>query len=174
MEGVITCAVAILAWVLLVDFPDGKHKSWRFLNENEIKYVIARINADRGDAEEKEKFKLGRFLAHGLDVKVWGFAFIFCMILVVSYSFAYFLPLILQRGMGFSVAAAQCLVAPPYFAAGCWMSFQGWLGDKYRMKAPIMLFNCVIAFIGLPVMTYASSNGVRYLYVSDHFRFGVF
>lgn len=32
----------------------------------------------------------------------------------VTYALAYFLPVILQLNMGFSVGEAQCLVAPPY------------------------------------------------------------
>jgi hypothetical protein len=68
--------------------------------------------------------------------------------------------------MGFSIAASQCLVAPPYVLAGMLMLSTAWVGDKYRMRAPVLIFNSVITLIGLPVMGFASSNGVRY--------FGVF
>lgn len=163
MEGILTILVGILAYFILVGFPDGKHKNWRFLNPHETAFVIARIDADRGDAEEKEKFNFARFMSHGLDFKIWGFALIFCMILIVSYSFAYFLPIILQLGMGFSVGASQCLVAPPYFAAGILMFTTGWIGDKYKTRAPILLFNSMVALIGLPVMTFSRNVGAQYL-----------
>lgn len=84
----------------------------------------------------------------------------------VAYSISYFLPLILLNDMGFSIAAAQCLTAPPYIAAGIFMVVGGWLGDKYHLRSPIVIFNCVICIIGLTVMTWATGNNVRY--------FGVF
>jgi hypothetical protein len=68
--------------------------------------------------------------------------------------------------MGFSIAASQCLVAPPYVLAGILMLSTAWVGDRYRMRAPVLIFNSIITLIGLPVMGFASSNGVRY--------FGVF
>ena len=86
--------------------------------------------------------------------------------MTTAYSIAYFLPLLLLHDMGFSVAAAQCLTAPPYVAAGITMLACGWLGDKYHLRSPIMFFNCLLCLIGLPVMTWTSQKGVRY--------FGVF
>ncbi|KAL2440832.1 High-affinity nicotinic acid transporter [Exophiala dermatitidis] len=163
MEGVITAAISIAAALVLVGFPDSKKLYRGFLNAKERDFVVAKINADRGDAEEKEPFNMGSFLRHGLDIKVWGFALLFCMLLVVSYSFAYFLPIILQKGMGFSTAAAQCLVTPPYVAAGIMMYTEGWLGDKYKTRAPILLFNCVVTLIGLPVMAFSPSMAGKYV-----------
>ena len=110
--------------------------------------------------------------------------------------------------MGFSVAASQCLVAPPvslqskryarfYFSfsekhcfgtglssliplpyqtplttpfqycfAAILMIASAYLGDHYHVRGPILIFNSLVALVGLPVMGFASSNGARY--------FGVF
>jgi len=68
--------------------------------------------------------------------------------------------------MGFSVGAAQCLVAPPYVAAAIVMYGFAMLGDKYHIRGPIVVFNAVLGLIGLPLLGYAKSSGVRY--------FGVF
>lgn len=105
--------IGAAGYFMLVPFPDAHpERCWGFLNEKEVAYVVARVNADRGDAAT-EAFTLGKFLRPGLDPKVWGFALIFCCLTTVSYALAYFLPIILSRGMGFSVGASQCLVAPP-------------------------------------------------------------
>jgi MFS family permease len=40
------------------------------------------------------------------------------------------------------------------------------LGDKYHIRGPIIIFNAILGLIGLPLLGYASNNGVRY--------FGVF
>ena len=68
--------------------------------------------------------------------------------------------------MGFSVGAAQCLVAPPYAFAAIVMYTTGWLGDKYHLRGPIILFNMVLCLVGLPIMGFHSNSNVRY--------FGVF
>jgi hypothetical protein len=75
---VLTCLVAIGGYIALVGFPDDKHRNWRFLNDRETELIIARVNKDRGDAHS-EKFDLKKFLAAGLDIKIWGFAWIFGM-----------------------------------------------------------------------------------------------
>lgn len=76
MEGVITGVIGVLTLLLLVDFPDRAHKSWRFLSEKECAFVVRRINRDRSDADD-EPFSLIRFLTPALDPKIWGFAMIF-------------------------------------------------------------------------------------------------
>jgi MFS family permease len=165
MEGLMTCVVAVIGYFLLVGFPDDKHRSWKFLNDRETQLVIARVNKDRGDAVA-ETFDLKKFLGAGADLKIWGFAWIFGMCTTVTYALAYFLPIILREGMGFSIGEAQCLVAPPYFCAGILMFATGWLGDKYHIRGPIIVFNCVLALIGLPLIGWVENVGVRY--------FGVF
>lgn len=54
--------------------------------------------------------------------------------------------------MGFSVAAAQCLVAPPYIFAGLLMIVMAWIGDKYRTRGPLLVVGAVIGLIGLPLL----------------------
>ena len=72
----LSCLIAIIGGVLLVDFPERAHKSWKFLTESECAFIIRRVNKDRGDALA-ERFTMGRFLRPALDLKVWGFALIF-------------------------------------------------------------------------------------------------
>ena len=152
-----------MSCLVMVGFLDDKHIGWRFFSKREIAFVLARINADRGDAQETEPFNFKSYMANGLDLKIWGFSLIFCMILIVAYTFAFFLPINLQLGMGFSIAASLCLVTPPYFTAGLWMTFCGWLGDKYHMRARILLFNALVALVGLPVMAFTNNTGAQYL-----------
>ncbi|KAF7511555.1 hypothetical protein GJ744_004143 [Endocarpon pusillum] len=166
MQGVITCLVGIGGYCSLVDFPDKAAKgSWRFLSERECNFILRRVEKDRGDSR-LEPFTLGRFLRPAFDLKIWGFALIFFSLTTVGYAIAYFLPIILRDGMGFSVAAAQCLVAPPYVFAAILMYTTAWLGDKYHIRGPILVFNAIIGLIGLPIMGYASTSGAQY--------FGVF
>lgn len=55
---------------------------------------------------------------------------------------------------------------PPYVAAALLMSATAWYGDRIRLRGPIILLNCVITLIGLPIVGFATNPWVRY--------FGVF
>ena len=68
--------------------------------------------------------------------------------------------------MGFSVGASQCLVAPPYAFAGILMFCTAWIGDKYHTRGPIVVFNAILALIGLSLVGFTKGAAVRY--------FGVF
>ncbi|KAI1917917.1 hypothetical protein LOZ61_000031 [Ophidiomyces ophidiicola] len=161
MEGVISIAVAIICYIFIVDFPDKADKAWGFLSANERAFIIRRINKDRGDADA-EAFSLKKFLTPALDLKIWGFALIFFCLTTVTYAIAYFLPIILAQGMGFGVGESQCLVAPPYGFAAILMFATSWVGDKYRIRAPVIAFNVIITLIGLPMMGFGKGNALRY------------
>src|SRR5690242_10830394 len=68
--------------------------------------------------------------------------------------------------MGFTTGEAQCLIAPPYAFAAIIMYGCGWLGDKKKIRGPIIIFNMILCLVGLPIMGFAKSPAVRY--------FGVF
>ncbi|KAL3441510.1 major facilitator superfamily domain-containing protein [Aspergillus insuetus] len=161
MQGVLSFIIGILCMVFVVDFPDKGHHTWGFLNERECALILRRLNRDRADADP-EPFHFLRFLRPAIDLKLWGFALIFFCLTTVTYAIAYFLPIILHENMGFSVAASQCLVAPPFALAGILMVTTAWLGDKYRMRALILILNSIITLIRLPIMRFADTSGVRF------------
>ncbi|KAJ3497183.1 hypothetical protein NLG97_g2098 [Lecanicillium saksenae] len=165
VQGLITVVLAIAAYWLLVDFPDSDRATWSFLGKAERQWVVARIQKDRGDSKVS-KFELGKFLRGGLDIKIWAYAMIFFCTTTISYALAYTLPLLLVGNMGFTVGQAQCLVAPPYVFAGIVMYISGWVGDRFRFRGPLIIFNMLLCLIGLPIMGWHKSSAVRY--------FGVF
>lgn len=163
MEGIITCTIAIYAFIVLVPFPDKEIKkpSWGFLKKDQVQWVYDSLMKDRGDVEADD-FSWARFFAAGKTFACWGFAIIFFFIAVVTYSFAFFLPIILRSSLGFSVAASQCLVAPPYVLSGFLMYATAWYGDKKKIRAAMMVLNTTISLVGLPIMAWGPSPGVRY------------
>ncbi|EEP80396.1 conserved hypothetical protein [Uncinocarpus reesii 1704] len=167
MEGVITCAIAIFAYAFIIRFPDQERDkpSFRFLKPHECQYVIERLEEDRRDVEAEE-FSLARFLKPAADLEIWVFAFMFFCLTTVTYAFAFFLPIILKDNLGFSLAASQCLIAPPYAFSAILMFVMSWISDRFRTRAPVIIANCIILIIGLPIMGFHSNNAVRY--------FGVF
>ncbi|KAJ5610630.1 phthalate transporter [Penicillium lagena] len=166
MEGLLTCVVACIGFVLLIDFPDENRPSWKFLSKEEIAFIVARISRDRQDASQEVPFDLKQFLKPALEPKVWGFAILFFCATMVSYSITFFLPIIMTSELHFRTEIAQVLTTPPYFFAGIFMFLQGWLGDKYRMRAPFIIWNNIQAIIGLAILGWVTVPGVQY--------FGVF
>lgn len=56
--------------------------------------------------------------------------------------------------MGFSVAASECLISPPYVAAAIVMYAFAWAGDKYHIRSPFIIANGVISLIGEYLATF--------------------
>ncbi|KAF5259962.1 hypothetical protein FOXYS1_9408 [Fusarium oxysporum] len=166
MEGILTCVIAMVGYFFLVDFPDqGSTKDRSFLSDKERAFIIRRINRDRNDADS-EPWDFRQWISSAADIKIWAFATIFFCFTTVSYALAYFLPIILRDNLGFSIPASQCLTAPPYILSAFLMYATAWLGDKYRVRGPGIVFNALISMTGLPIMGFSSNSGLRY--------FGVF
>ena len=163
IEGIITCLVAALCYLFLLDFPENEHNSRRYLRplrQEELAFIIRRVNRDRADVIA-EPFSLRLFLKSSLDFKIWGFGLIFFAVTTICYSIAYFLPIIL-RGMGFSVGASQCLVAPPYVFAAIITFIEAWVGDRYRIRGGLLAANSVLCIVGLAMMGYGKTVPVQY------------
>ncbi|OJJ53793.1 hypothetical protein ASPSYDRAFT_186884 [Aspergillus sydowii CBS 593.65] len=167
IEGVITCAIAIFAYIFMIRFPDEEREksSPYFLKPDECQFIIDRLEQDRGDVEIEE-FNLVKYLQPALHLEVWGFAFIFFCTTTVSYAFSYFLPIILRENLNFSLAASQCLIAPPYAFSAILMYATSWVGDRYRVRGIIVVANSLLGVIGLCVMGFHADSAVKY--------FGVF
>jgi len=166
MQGLLTCIAAVVGAFTIADFPENAAKKSKslamaFLSQKEADFIVARIEKDRRDVVA-EPFNMGNYLRGALDLKIWGFAALFGLSTTVTYAIAYFLPIILNEGLGFDVGTAQCLNAPPYIVAAIWMYICGVLGDKYHVRGPLVIFNALLGVIGLPILGFASSPGVRY------------
>lgn len=113
-----------------------------------------------------EPFSIRKYLANGKDSKVWVYAILYMLATMPSYAIAYFLPIILQNSMHFSVVKAQCLVAPPYAFAGVVMYTQAFYSDKWHLRGPIVIGNALVAILGLGLLGFLRDPAPRY--------FGVF
>ena len=64
--------------------------------------------------------------------------------------------------MGYTVGISQVLSTPPYIFAGIFTYFQGWLGDKYHIRGPIIIWDALQAICGLNLLAWVESAGVQY------------
>ena len=64
--------------------------------------------------------------------------------------------------MGYTAGIANLLTAPPVVSATISAFFFAWIGDKYRLRAPIIAIQSVIVIVGLMLTAYHDRHGVRY------------
>ena len=158
IEGAITVGICIIGWFLIIDFPT---RAGKFLNPEEQKFIIDRLNDDRQDAEE-DKMSLAVVIHHLKDWRLYIWAFNLMASTLPGYAYSYFLPIILREGMGFSTAKSQLLSAPPYALAAIMTFVSGWLGDRYKIRGPLVAIHQILTASGMFITAYAKNNAARY------------
>ncbi|KAI0846384.1 MFS general substrate transporter [Daldinia vernicosa] len=160
IEGVITCVAAIIAWFIIVDFPDS-HRN-KFLTVEEAAFVKARLAEDRG-SEERQQVTWAIFVETITDWKVWSFSLMYSAGAVGVYAFLFFLPLILRNGMGYSQELAFILSAPPALFSVVEGMFVSWLADKMRLRGPFVIAQGLVAIVGLCMTGFLQQPVPRYI-----------
>ncbi|KIX01533.1 uncharacterized protein Z518_09259 [Rhinocladiella mackenziei CBS 650.93] len=163
VQGTATVFLGIITYFWMIDFPDKCENSFYFLTEDEKILAISRINEDRRDAGKPEPFSLPAILVNFLDLKLYAFSVLFFLLNIVSTALSYFLPIILQSGMGFDTNKAILLSSPPYYYAVIPVLLSSYLGDKYRIRGPVIIFNATCLIIGFCMLGFPSQVTVRYV-----------
>ena len=146
----------------MVDFPENSHDSFHFLTCEEQVFAETRISDDRGDVKAEE-FSLQKCLVQFTDPKLYGFCILFFCQNVISTGLSYFLPIILQSGMGFSSDQSILLSAPPYFYAVGPVIVSSIVGDHYQLRGLVITFNCICTISGFSMLGFTTKNAVRYI-----------
>lgn len=163
VQGAVTVFLGLITYFWMVDFPDSCENSFRFLTSDEKSLAISRINEDRRDGGNPEPFSLSAILVHFLDPKLYVFSVLFFLLNIVSTALSYFLPIILQSGMGFSTNKAILLSSPPYYYAVIPVLLSSYVGDKYRLRAPVIIFNATTLIAGFCMLGFPTQVTVRYI-----------
>jgi sugar phosphate permease len=162
VQGLIACIIGIATYFWMVDFPEQAQNSLWFLTPEEQKLAVARIQADRKDVQP-DPFAWSKVLIHATDPKIYGFAVLFFLLNLVSTSLSYFLPIILQSGMGFSADESILLSAPPYYYAVIPVLLSSLVSDRFRIRGPVIIFNCICLIVGFCMLGFASNVTARYI-----------
>lgn len=162
VQGLFAILIGIVTFWWIVDFPECSDQSFHFLSKEEARIATARIQRDRGDVVPAP-FTWKEVLRHFLDPKVYGFAVSFFLLNLVSTSLSYFLPIILQSGMGFSTNKSILLSAPPYYYAVIPVILSSLVGDRYRLRGPVIVFNSLSLIVGFIMLGFADQVTVRYI-----------
>lgn len=162
IEGVLTCAIALVAFFTVIDFPDKvlKKRSGRFLTAEDVAMIKARIDRDRDDSIA-DPITWRKVCYHLSDFKLWVFALLFMAVAMPSYAFAYFMPIIFE-GMGWKAEKAQLMSAPPsVFTCAVGLAFAA-LADRMRMRGPVIVMMACMCIIGLLTTAYSTNTNARY------------
>ena len=163
VQGIITTFFGIITYFWMVDFPENSQRSFHFIKPEETALAVARINRDRSDGSKPTPINTKAILTPFFDPKLYVFCVLFFLLNIVSTALSYFLPIILQSGMGFSTNKAILLSAPPYYYAVIPVILSSYVGDKYRIRGPIIIFNAVCLIVGFCMLGFPSQVTVRYV-----------
>ena len=162
VQGLIACIIGVVTYWWIVDFPERSDHSFYFLDKREADIMVSRIQRDRRDGLPAP-FSWKEIFRHFLDLKLYGFATSFFLLNLVSTSLSYFLPIILQNGMGFSTNKSILLSAPPYYYAIIPVIISSRIGDRYCIRGPIITFNSFCLIAGFGMLGFADQVTVRYV-----------
>ena len=163
VQGAITCMIGIVTYFWMVDFPENSQSTVWFLSPSETALAVKRIDRDRHDASKPEPFSISQITIHFLDPKLYCFCVLFFLLNLVSTALSYFLPIILQGGMGFSSNQAILLSAPPYYFAAIPVLLSSFVGDHFRLRGPVICFNALCLIIGIAMLGFPSQVTARYI-----------
>jgi hypothetical protein len=160
VQGAITAFLGIATYWWMPDFPERAHTSFHFLSEAEARVASTRIQQDRGDSIA-DAFSWRKVLRHAADIKIYGFCTLYFLQNLVSTSMSYFLPIILQGGMGFNTGESILLSAPPYYYAVIPAILSSWVGDRFQLRGPVIAFNCLTLIAGFAMLGFSDQVAVR-------------
>ncbi|CAI7620762.1 unnamed protein product [Penicillium pancosmium] len=145
IEGLITIAMAVLCYLLLIDSPALSPK---WLSTDEIRFLELRQIANLNQGENHKSFDMRALISVVTDWKIYLLIFGAWSNAVPNYALKFTMPEIITS-MGYTSAKAQLLTIPPY-AVGAFSSYGfSVFADRYKWRMPFILIpqlSIVVAF----------------------------
>ncbi|KAJ3880401.1 MFS general substrate transporter [Lentinula edodes] len=158
LEGIITVAVGLIAFIVLVDFP----ATAKFLTPEEQAFVIWKKKYDNSSVGEEEKFEVKHIYQAFTDWQVWIHILIYMSLIGPLYGITLFLPTIISNFGEFSTPISQLLTVPPYVFATIVLGFFAYYSDKVMMRSPFILAAQIMCLIGFSINIANVSHGAKY------------
>lgn len=151
MEGIATVVIAVLCYFFLVDTPE---LSGRWLNPEEIRFLVLRKQATRGRVvveDNPKKFDRRELFKVLTDWHLYLQVFNFWSNAVPNYGLKFTMPQIMKN-MGYTSATAQLLSMPPYFAGAISAYVTSVVADKIRWRMPIIVSGQLVVIVGFAIL----------------------
>jgi cyanate permease len=148
----------VVAYFYLIDFPDS-HRT-KFLTKKEKTFVNERLAWDRG-ANESHKVTLQSIKKDLKDWKVWVCAWIYFSATVGTYALGFFLPTILKKSLGFSVAVSFVLTGVRDVFVVIVSFTLSYFSDRMKMRGPFVCGQALMSIAGLAVLAYTKTPASR-------------
>ncbi|GAW01821.1 MFS general substrate transporter [Lentinula edodes] len=158
LEGIITVAVGLISFIVLVDFP----ATAKFLTPEEQAFVIWKKKYDNSSVGEEEKFEVKHIYQAFTDWQVWIHILIYMSLIGPLYGITLFLPTIISNFGEFSTPISQLLTVPPYVFATIVLGFFAYYSDKVMMRSPFILAAQIMCLIGFSINIANVSHGAKY------------
>ncbi|KAJ3904951.1 major facilitator superfamily domain-containing protein [Lentinula edodes] len=156
IEGAVTIFFGCVAWAFLPGFPDNN----TFLNSEETRFILERIEEDRGDSLP-DTVTLWKAFEHLSDWKIWIYGLMFLCATIPAYAIGFFITVILS-GMGWNLEFALLLSAPPYVFAALSVFVFAWLSDHFRSRAIFLAAQTILTLVGFAITGFVERPGWRY------------
>ncbi|KAF2726383.1 retrograde regulation protein 2 [Polychaeton citri CBS 116435] len=160
IEGVITVAVALVAFFILPNFP----RTTTWLKEDERELAVWRLQEDIGvddwSSNEKQSFFHGFYLAL-IDIKVWILMLMFLGV-VSAASITNFFPSVVET-LGYDHMTTLLLTAPPYVLAVITTFANAWHADKTGERFLHIVIPLVVGIAAFILAACTTSMAPRYV-----------
>ena len=70
---------------------------------------------------------------------------------------------LVEKGMGFNENQSILLSAPPYYYAVLPVILSSIIGDRYKLRGPVIIFNCICLIVGFCMLGFTDQVTVRYI-----------
>ncbi|THZ88718.1 MFS general substrate transporter [Aureobasidium pullulans] len=165
LEGLLTFLVAIVAYFVLVDYPETAS----FLTVEERAFITYRLKYDGQDANTEHGYRVAqtdrsdkKFLfAAFRDWQIWVNIVVYWGYVCPLYGISLFLPTIIKE-LGYKTTTAQLLTVPIYVVASAITIAVAYAADRKRLRSPWILVGLCFQAIGFIMCISTSHPGVTY------------
>lgn len=160
IEGIITIALGLIAFLTLTDRPETA----RWLTKEEKELAIARVKSERvGQTAVLDKIDSKKLVRGIFSPITLSTAFIFLLNNITVQSFAFFLPTIVKTIFkSKSTIQQQLLTAPPYLVGAVFMipfPLMSWRLDKRQI---FLTLSAPLVMVGYLMFLVSEASSVRY------------
>ncbi|KAK4168374.1 high-affinity nicotinic acid transporter [Cladorrhinum sp. PSN259] len=153
IEGVLTCILAVVAWVWL---PVGPQNAW-FLCQDEQKLIKERIQPE---TEVASNWKTD-VIETCRDWKLWFVLVCNICASVPATAFSVFLPLVVE-GMGYTSVEANLMSVPPAVCGAFGVYMFAWSSDRQKERCYHIVGALLVALVGLVALIISRSDAAKY------------